>query len=143
MQGVHTYSGITLVVTNTGSPLASGDSFQLFSAASLSGVFDTMTLPVFDAGLRWNTSQLPGNGSASVVSSSAPQLVPVGLSGTNLLLSLQSELGLNYVLQGATNLDAPMSWRPVFTNSATGAMLTIPAPFDSTQPQSCFRVVAY
>jgi autotransporter-associated beta strand protein len=140
--GTLTYGG-ALVVTNTGSPLTLGDSFPLFSAATFGGAFSTMTLPPLAAGLAWSASQLPLSGTLSVVLSSPPQLVPVGLSGTNLLVSLQTELGSNYILQSATNLDTPMAWVPVSTNSGTGAVLTISAPFDSTQPQSYFRVVVY
>jgi hypothetical protein len=69
--------------------------------------------------------------------------MPIAVSGTNLLISLQSELGASYVLESAINLDTPIAWTPVSTNGGIGAMLTIPAPFDATQPQSYFRVVTY
>ena len=102
-----------------------------------------MTLPPLAPGLQWATSQLLVNGTLSVVAAAPPQLIPVTLSGTNLLISLQSENGLSYVLETATNLNAPTAWTAFSTNNGTGALLTIPAPFDPAQPQSFFRVVAY
>lgn len=135
--------GGALVVTNTGSPLGAGDTFPLFSAGTFGGAFDTVTLPPLALGLHWATNQLLVNGTLSVVTPTPPQLLPVALSGTNLQISLQSELGVSYILEMATSLNAPMAWTPVSTNSGTGALLTIPAPFDAAQPQSFFRLVAY
>lgn len=140
--GTLTYGG-ALVVTNTGSPLAAGDTFRLFSAASFGGAFNTMTLPPLAPGLRWATNQLLVNGTLGVVAPTGPLLMPVALSGTNLLISLQSEFGLSYILETATNLNAPTTWTPVSTNSGTGALLTIPVPLDAGQPQRFFRVVGY
>ena len=140
--GSLTYGGL-LIVTNTGGSLVAGDTFQLFSAASFAGAFNTMTLPPLGPGLRWTTSPLAVNGTLSVVGATGPQLMPMGVSGTNLLISLQSELGASYVLESATSLDAPIPWTPVSTNGGTGAVLTIPAPFDAAQPRSFFRVVVY
>ena len=135
--------GGALVVTNTGSPLAVGDTFPLFSAPAFGGAFNTMTLPPLGPGLHWATNQLLVNGTLSVTPPTRPQLLPVVLSGTNLQISLQSELGVSYILEMTTSLDAPMAWTPVSTNSGTGALLTIPAPFDAAQPQSFFRLEAY
>jgi autotransporter-associated beta strand protein len=140
--GSLTYGG-ALIVTNTGSPLAVGDAFPLFSAASFGGAFSTVTLPPLGLGLQWATNQLLVNGTLSVIRPTGPQLLPVMLSGTNLQISLQSELGLSYILEMTTSLDAPMAWTPVSTNSGTGALLTIPAPFEAAQPQSFFRLKAY
>jgi fibronectin-binding autotransporter adhesin len=140
--GAITYGG-ALVVTNTGSPLAAGDTFPLFSAASLDGAFNTLTLPPLAPGLQWATSQLLVNGTLSVIRFTGPQILPVVLSGTNLQISLQSELGVSYILEMTTSLDAQMAWTPVSTNSGTGALLSIPAPFEAAQPQSFFRLKAY
>jgi hypothetical protein len=140
--GSLTYGG-SLIVTNTGGFLVAGDTFQLFSAATFAGAFNTMTLTPLAPGLHWATSQLLVNGTLSIVGATGPQLMPIAVSGTNLLISLQSELGASYVLESATNLDTPIAWTPVSTNGGIGAMLTIPAPFDATQPQSYFRVVTY
>ncbi len=68
--GVLTYGG-TLIVTNLGGTLASGDSFKLFSAGSYSGNFTSLILPTL-VGLGWNTSGLT-NGILSV-EPTAPQI---------------------------------------------------------------------
>ncbi|MCX6896888.1 MAG: autotransporter-associated beta strand repeat-containing protein [Verrucomicrobia bacterium] len=47
--------GGTLTVTNVGPALQAGDTFTLFSAASVGGAFAATNLPVLDAGLNWWT----------------------------------------------------------------------------------------
>ena len=65
--GALAYAG-TLTVTNVGTnALAAGDSFQLFTAASHSGGFSTVTLPALAAGLLWNTNSLISGGLLAVV----------------------------------------------------------------------------
>ena len=74
--------GGTLNVTNIttdGTPLGVGDAFYLFSgAAAYSGVFAAFNLPVLPAGLSWDKSQLPVNGSIVVANTAAtPYFSPV------------------------------------------------------------------
>ncbi len=45
---------------------ALGQSFDILDWGSVSGAFTTLTLPELDAGLAWNTMQLPTNGVLSV-----------------------------------------------------------------------------
>lgn len=59
------YAG-TLVVTNLGATLQSGDTFDLFDATSFSGSFSSLTLPALSTGLIWNTNDLPVNGTLYV-----------------------------------------------------------------------------
>src|SRR5262249_30759152 len=66
-----TYGG-TLTVSASGDALASGDTFQLFSALSYSGAFASLTLPTLAAGLVWDTSRLNVDGSIRVVGQQLP-----------------------------------------------------------------------
>ena len=60
--------GGALNVTNiSATPLAGGDAFVLFNAASYGGAFANMVLPALPAGLAWNTNALKTNGTLSVV----------------------------------------------------------------------------
>jgi len=67
-----TYGG-TLLVTNIGPALQSGDTFTLFSATTRTGTFTSVVLPNI-APLVWNTNNLSVNGSISV------QKAPTGMS---------------------------------------------------------------
>jgi autotransporter-associated beta strand protein len=68
--GALTYGG-TLIVTNLGGTIVSGDSFKLFAAGSYAGNFSSLILPPLN-GLGWNTVGL-SNGIISV-GSTAPQI---------------------------------------------------------------------
>ncbi|MBC8095713.1 MAG: autotransporter-associated beta strand repeat-containing protein [Akkermansiaceae bacterium] len=65
--------GGTLVVQNIGGTLAVGDTFTLFSAASRSGAFTSISLPTLGGGLAWATN-LVASGTISVVSTLGPTL---------------------------------------------------------------------
>ena len=61
-----TYGG-TLAVTDMGpDALAAGSSFQLFSAATYTGSFSSITLPALSAGLVWDTTRLGIDGTIFV-----------------------------------------------------------------------------
>src|SRR6185436_1458523 len=89
--GTLTYGG-SLVVSNVGSALLLGDTFDLFGFTGSPGAFDSLTLPVLSAGLSWNTSNLGVNGTISVVSSaSQPQLSnPFFLNPSNFVMTASS-----------------------------------------------------
>ncbi len=74
--------GGSLTVTATGTPLAAGDSFTLFSATAISGSFTSVTLPTLDPGLAWDTSQLGTNGSISILSLGIPQTITFTAPGS-------------------------------------------------------------
>jgi autotransporter-associated beta strand protein len=60
-------NGGTLAVVNLGpGPLAAGDTFTLFSAASYAGAFSSFNLPALPVGLIWNTSNLTTNGTLTI-----------------------------------------------------------------------------
>jgi fibronectin-binding autotransporter adhesin len=61
-----TYDG-TLVVTHTGLALSVGDTFNLFDAPAFAGSFDSFNLPSPGVGLAWETSNLPVDGTISVI----------------------------------------------------------------------------
>jgi autotransporter-associated beta strand protein len=94
-----TYGGTLNLVNISGAPLASGDSFQLFSAASYSGAFVTITPTTPGAGLAWDLSELNIG------------FVKVVASGSGLVT------GSTTVSDGI-----PMTnWTPTVTNNFDGA----------------------
>ncbi|HVM62818.1 MAG TPA: pectinesterase family protein [Verrucomicrobiae bacterium] len=79
----------TLTINNVGAALVGGDTFQIFTAGSVSGNFSVTNLPSLGAGLSWNTSLLGAQGIISVVL--APSITgPAGqavLPGSNVVIS--------------------------------------------------------
>ena len=65
VSGALNYGG-RLTVRASGDPLANGDVFNLFDAASFNGSFDSFTLPTLPSGLYWDTSQLTVDGTLRV-----------------------------------------------------------------------------
>ena len=117
-----TYGGTLNLANVSGSPLAAGNSFQIFGAATYSGSFASITPASPGAGLAWNTSQL-SSGIISVVASAAGPIVnSTYTSGGNFIFSGTggTNSGTYYVLT-STNLLTPLSqWTPVATNSFNG-----------------------
>ena len=102
----------------SGTPLAAGDTFKLFDAASCSGAFANVTLPSPPAGLGWNTNSLNTNGMISVVIATAPVISPALLSVTNLVFSgTAGVVKANFSLLAFSNLSLPLTnWTPLLTN---------------------------
>jgi len=108
--------GGTLVITNVGSYLTAGNSFTIFSAASITGSFATVRLPSLGAGLAWNTNNLL-NGFIAVVSTVGPQFNATHQSADgNFYFDGTGAAGVTYELDAATNLAPPVAWSFV-TNS--------------------------
>ena len=109
--------GGTLIVTNSGgTALAAGDTFQLFSAADISGSFSNFTLPSLATNLVWNTNLLNIDGTLSVAAYAPPVIGQLTATGTNLNVTGSGGIpGWNYYVLTATNLTAPV-WIPVATN---------------------------
>ncbi len=110
--------GGTLVVTNLGSTLAPGDSFQLFNGG-VTGNFTSVVLPSLPSGLTWNTNSL----NSGLLSVNIPLLITnLAVSGTSLeIQGTGGGAGLPYVLLTSTNLALPVSqWTPLVTNSFDG-----------------------
>jgi len=108
--------GGTLIVNNLGgAPLAAGDTFKLFNAASYTGAFSNVKLPSLPFGLAWNTNSLNTAGTISVVLTTTPVIGSVSISGGGLGLSGTGGVGgANFILLGTTNLGGP--WTPLLTN---------------------------
>jgi autotransporter-associated beta strand protein len=137
--GTLTYGG-SLTVTNTGAALAAGDNFKLFAASAIAGAFTSLNLPPLDAGLFWKTTSLAVDGTIQVMPT--PTIQAWSFDGTTFTLQFPSAVGLNYIVQRATNLDAPVIWTSLSTNAGTGGILTIPAPATSSQ-QQFYRLQVY
>ena len=142
VSGTVTYGG-TLNVVHTGNALTNGDSFKLFNAPIYAGAFSVKNLPSLNPGLRWDTSLLNTSGIIQVAPLTPPQILPVTLNGTNLMISLQTDAGATYELQMATGVEAPVTWTSIATNTGTGGILTFPTPVDPSQPKQFFRLRAY
>jgi autotransporter-associated beta strand protein len=61
-----------LIVTNSGQALQAGDTFQLFGSSSITGSFDSISLPSLGQGLEWRTDALLTEGTLTVVSTATP-----------------------------------------------------------------------
>jgi len=105
--------GGTLTVNNLGAPLAGGDGFTIFSAASYNGGFATLNLPALGAGLAWNTNALT-NGVLSVVTTVGPRFASLAQSADgNFQFSGTGAAGVTYTLNAATNILPPVVWLSV------------------------------
>jgi autotransporter-associated beta strand protein len=133
--------GGNLNVSLSSGSLASGDTIKLFTANSYNGTFSSVTVPAPPAGLIWSNS-LAINGSISLLPVKAPILQTAAFNGSNLTLKFQSETGVTYVLQSATNIAPPIVWSGVSTNIGNGSMMTLNPAVDILEPQRFFRLLA-
>jgi autotransporter-associated beta strand protein len=143
VSGTLTLNGALEVVNTSPEILAAGDSFQLFSAANISGVFSTVTLPALDSGLAWNTSQLYSNGIISVVAITAPVIGTFNLGNNGLVLSGNGGVpATDFYLIGTTNLGTPVyEWSILQTNQFDGAgNFIFTNPLNAGWPQGFYRI---
>ena len=136
----------SLIVTNIGvAEPAAGDSFALFSAASILGNFTSLTLPTLtDTNLSWDTNDLYTTGTIAVVGAAPPtpptiQPVFIDGTGTNLVVRVGTVVGFDYVLETATNLVPGTIWAPILTNLGTGGVITNFIPASRTTPKRFYR----
>ena len=137
--------GGTLDVSLSGT-VSGGEVFQLFTAGTFSGTsFDTINLPSLPGSLTWDTSLLATEGKLSVGSSAPPQptIAPVTVTGTNLVVSVSTVSGANYVLQSTTNLTPTVNWVNESTNAGTGGALILDVPIEPNKPQKFLRFWVY
>lgn len=141
--GALTHGG-TLVVTNVGAtPLAAGDSFQLFTAATRSGSFSGINLPSLNSGLAWNTNALLTSGTIFVISIAPPMFNSVAAIGAGgLRLNFSGPTGFNYEVRASTNVAlTPITTWTVLT---TGTFTAGPVVFDdltaTNQAQRFYRI---
>jgi hypothetical protein len=117
-----TYGGTLNLENISGSPLAAGNSFQIFNAASYSGSFVSLMPAAPGTGLAWDTTQL-NIGILNVVAvSTQPVIGSVAMSGGNLVFSGSGGTpgGTFYVLT-STNLLLPLAnWTLTTTNQFDG-----------------------
>ncbi|MFM2081463.1 MAG: hypothetical protein RL380_154, partial [Verrucomicrobiota bacterium] len=73
----------------------------------------------------------------------APQIALTTPGLTNFVLSYTSQLGINYVLQSATNLAPPIPWLDMQTNLGSGGALSFTNLIDPAQVRKFFRVRAF
>jgi autotransporter-associated beta strand protein len=134
------YGGVLNIITN--GSFTAGQNFTLFSgvgAAQPSNFGSIVGSP--GAGLGFTFT----NGVLSVVSAGPPQptILPVTVSGTNLVVSVPTTSGYNYVLQSATNLTPTILWKNESTNAGTGGNLILDVPVDPAKPQKFLRFWVY
>ena len=110
-------NGGTLIVTNIGAtPLAAGDSFRLFNAASYNGAFSNVILPSLPASLAWKTSALNTSGTLTVVT--RPVIGSAVMNGGGIQFTGTGGVAsASYYLLGSTNLSKPVTnWARLVTN---------------------------
>ncbi len=113
------YGGTLNLVNISGTPLAAGNSFQVFSAAGYSGSFASVTPATPGTGLAWDKTQL-NSGIIRVVSApSGPIIGSQAIVGGNFIISGSNGVfGSNYVELTSTNVATPLTnWTPVLTNA--------------------------
>ena len=160
LSGNNTYSGNTTVnggilaiavasiATNSTVSVAAGAVLQL-DFAEINVVSRFATNGVFlPAGVYSAANVAPfiaGTGSLKVVSTTPPQptIAPVAVSGTNLVVTVPTVAGFNYVLQSTTNLTPTINWQNVSTNAGTGVNLILNVPIEPGKPRKFLRFWVY
>jgi autotransporter-associated beta strand protein len=136
--------GGTLVVTNIGPTLQSGDAFTLFSG-TLSGSISP-ALPPLWPGLSWNTSSLNSLGRISVTGTLVPPRIgSLSVAGGFVTLGGSNGLaGATYYVVASTNVALPLSsWAAVATNTFDiNGNFNISIAIDPAVPDSFYRIQA-
>ena len=135
--------GGTLYVTNLSqgtSPLALGDSFQLFSAPNYTGSFSAIVPSTPGTGLAWDTSQLTVDGTLKVALP-RPTIGSIIASGGSVIISGSGgpANGSYYVL-ASTNVGLPLTnWVSIATNTFNGSgNFNFSTPIDPSLPRRFF-----
>jgi hypothetical protein len=118
-----TYGGTLNLVNISGSSLAVGDSFQVFSAATYTGSFVSITPTTPGVGLAWDTTQLSSGIITVVAGSSQPIISNPVVSGGNLIFSgTGGTPNAGYSVLTTTNITTPLSsWALLSTGSFDGS----------------------
>lgn len=121
------YYNSNLEVINSGGPLSSGSTYQLFSATSYGGAFSSLTLPGLSAGLSW-VNNLATGGSIMVTGGGgggAP-VITSSVNGGQLTLSWNSTAFPGYSVQAQTNSRGLGSmWSPTGSGTTSPYIITI------------------
>jgi len=109
------------VANVSGAPFAAGNSFQLFSAPSLTGSF-TISPATPGPGLAWDTTQLNTSGSLNVISTGSGPIISSTkvVSGSLIFSGSGGVANNNYIVYATTNLASGL-WVPVQTNKFDGS----------------------
>lgn len=143
--GAINYGGTLNLANISGSPLAAGDSFQIFSAGSgCTGSFANLTPATPGPGLAWDTTQLLSSGIIGVVASgSGPAINNVRALAGNLIFSGAggSVSGTYYVLTTTNLATPPTAWTVVSTNSYdAGGNFNVTNPVILGEPERYYRI---
>jgi hypothetical protein len=147
------YAGTLVVSNSSGTSVAGGESYKLFSAASYSGGFTTIIPATPGAGLTWNTNNLTVNGTISISGSvvtnptTNANITKVTLSGTNMLIHGTNNnvpnTSFHFVVLTSPNITNALSnWTPVYTNGFTGGTFDYTNPIVPGTPQQFIDVKA-
>ncbi|MDB6112956.1 MAG: hypothetical protein JWR69_4706 [Pedosphaera sp.] len=133
--------GNALSVINTGGTLATGSSYQLFSAPSYNApnTFATINLPSLAPGLSWVTN-LTTTGTISITDTAGGGSPVISLlnSGGSLTLSWDSTTYPGYTVQAQTN-SASGGISGNWVNTGSGTPYTV--PINPADPAVFFRLV--
>jgi autotransporter-associated beta strand protein len=141
--GTLTYGGMLIVTNRSATPLANGDSFNLFNAGNYSGTFANVILPPLPVGLAWNVNSLNSSGTISVVINTTPVIGTISISGNNLALNGTGGVGsASYYLLASTNLATPLSnWMRLLTNQFdSNGNFNFINTMDTNAPQGYYRL---
>ena len=141
--GSLTYGGTLNLANISGSPLAVGNSLQVFSASSYNGSFASITPATPGAGLAWDTTQLISGVIKVAVGSSQPVIGSTKVSGGNLILSGTGGMAnAGYSVLTTTNLVIPLSnWTLLSTGSFDGSgAFSVTNPISSGIAQSFYTI---
>jgi fibronectin-binding autotransporter adhesin len=118
-----TYGGALNLVNISGSPLAAGNSFQVFSAASYTGSFASITPASPGPGLAWNTTQLNAGLVTVAPAPAQPVINSTKVSGGNLIFGGTNGTALSsYSVLTTTNITTPLAnWTLLSTGSFDGS----------------------
>jgi hypothetical protein len=135
-----TYAG-ALVVTNLAGVFAGGQSFPVFSAASSSGNFSSISPASPGPNLAWNFN--PSNGTLSVLAQAPPQITSVSLgAGGAVTLSGTGPSGQSYRILAASNVALPLAnWSALATGSFAGGVFGFTDTQATNLWQRFYRVV--
>ena len=134
--------GGQLVLTNLGGPLATGDSFTLFSANGYNGAFTSITPAIPGPGLTWDTNSLAVDGSLKVTGTGValnPTNITTMVNGSALSLSWPAD-HIGWRLEVQTNslsVGIGTNWSTWPGSTATNA---VSVPIVPANPTVFFRL---
>ena len=137
-----TYGG-TLIVSNIGPVFAASNTFKLFSAASYSGAFTSISPAIPAAGLAWNTNALNTSGTLSLTVTATPHFSMVNVTSNGLIFAGTGGVSsANYYLLASTNLAAPLiNWPRLLTNQfGNNGNFNFTNALNPNWPQSFYRL---